>query len=44
MEPEVLKCNLAMPLCIYLIESVDLLPIGCESHETCCQVNQATNH
>ncbi len=28
----------------YLVESVDLFPIGCEIHETCCQVNQATNH
>ncbi len=28
----------------YLVESVDIFPIGCEIHETCCQVNQATNH
>ncbi len=28
----------------YLVKSVDIFPIGCEIHETCCQVNQATNH
>lgn len=32
-------CNLS-----YLVEGVYLLSICCESHETCCQVDQAANH
>lgn len=28
----------------HLVESVNLLPIGCEIQKACCQINQATNH
>lgn len=28
----------------YLVEGVNLFSIGCEGHETCCQVDQAADH
>lgn len=36
--------NCTNELLSYLVESVDLFPVRCESHESRVQVHQATNH